>query len=130
MSICPRCKRPLEDEEAYICCAGVELRWRCADCHKVSEGFAFPYGMCPFCKGKLELLESIYKKFEESEYIPGVFVVLTDEEFEVYAPLAIMKGQDLAPDIAMEIMQIMKCVLNAVSERKVLADRATEVAGN
>jgi glutamate synthase (NADPH) small chain len=57
MSICPRCKRPLEDEEAYICCAGVELRWRCAACHKVSEGFAFPYGMCPYCKGKLELLE-------------------------------------------------------------------------
>jgi glutamate synthase (NADPH) small chain len=57
MSICPRCKRELEDEEAYICCAGVELRWRCADCHKVSEGFAFPYGMCPHCKGKLELLD-------------------------------------------------------------------------
>jgi rubrerythrin len=57
MSICPRCKRPLEDEEAYICCAGAELRWRCEDCHKVSEGFAFPYGQCPHCKGKLELLE-------------------------------------------------------------------------
>jgi len=57
MSICPRCKRPLEDEEPYICCAGVELRWRCTECHKVSEGFAFPYGMCPHCKGKLELLE-------------------------------------------------------------------------
>lgn len=57
MTVCPRCQRPLEDEEAYICCAGVELRWRCVDCHKVSEGFAFPYGMCPFCKGKLELLD-------------------------------------------------------------------------
>ena len=57
MSICPRCKRPLEDEEAYICCAGVELRWRCTACHKVSEGFAFPYGMCPYCKGKLEMLD-------------------------------------------------------------------------
>ena len=57
MSICPRCQRPLEDEEPYICCAGQELRWRCADCHKVSEGFAFPYGMCPHCKGKLELLD-------------------------------------------------------------------------
>lgn len=57
MSICPRCQRPLEDEEAYVCCAGVELRWRCVDCRKVSEGFAFPYGLCPFCKGKLELLD-------------------------------------------------------------------------
>jgi len=56
-SLCPRCRRPLEDDEPYICCAGVELRWRCADCHKVSEGFAFPYGMCPHCKGKLEMLD-------------------------------------------------------------------------
>ena len=57
MSICPRCQRELEDEEPYICCAGMQLRWRCTECHKVSEGFAFPYGMCPYCKGKLELLE-------------------------------------------------------------------------
>jgi len=57
MSICPRCKRPLDDEEPYICCAGQQLRWRCAECHKVSEGFAFPYGMCPHCKGRLELLD-------------------------------------------------------------------------
>jgi glutamate synthase (NADPH) small chain len=57
MSICPRCQRPLEDEEPYICCAGVELRWRCTSCLKVAEGFAFPYGLCPYCKGKLEMLE-------------------------------------------------------------------------
>ena len=57
MNICPRCHRPIEGEEAYVCCAGVELRWRCAGCGKVSEGFAFPYGMCPHCKGRLELLE-------------------------------------------------------------------------
>ena len=57
MSICPRCKRPLDDDEPYICCAGQELRWRCMSCQKVSEGFAFPYGMCPHCKGRLELLE-------------------------------------------------------------------------
>jgi rubrerythrin len=57
MNVCPRCHRPLEGEEAYVCCAGIELRWRCAGCGKVSEGFAFPYGMCPHCKGRLELLE-------------------------------------------------------------------------
>jgi glutamate synthase (NADPH) small chain len=57
MNICPRCHRPLEGDEPYVCCAGIELRWRCTACHKVSEGFAFPYGMCPHCKGKLELLE-------------------------------------------------------------------------
>lgn len=57
MAICPRCKRPLEDDESYICCAGVELRWKCTSCHKVAEGFAFPYGLCPYCKGKLEMLD-------------------------------------------------------------------------
>ena len=57
MNVCPRCHRPIEGEEAYVCCAGVELRWRCAGCGKVSEGFAFPYGMCPHCKGKLEMLD-------------------------------------------------------------------------
>jgi rubrerythrin len=57
MNVCPRCHRPLEDEEAYVCCAGTELRWRCTACGKVSEGFAFPYGLCPHCKGRLELLE-------------------------------------------------------------------------
>ena len=57
MNVCPRCHRPLDGDEPYICCAGVELRWRCTDCHKVSEGFAFPYGMCPHCKGKLEMLD-------------------------------------------------------------------------
>jgi rubrerythrin len=56
-ALCPRCQRPLDDDEPYICCAGRELRWRCTACQKVSEGFAFPYGMCPHCKGRLELLE-------------------------------------------------------------------------
>jgi len=57
MIACPKCHRPLEGEEVYICCADVELRWRCNACGKVSEGFAFPYGMCPHCNGKLEMLE-------------------------------------------------------------------------
>jgi rubrerythrin len=54
---CPRCHRPLDGEEVYICCANLELSWRCGTCGKVSEGFAFPYGMCPYCNGKLEMLE-------------------------------------------------------------------------
>ncbi len=57
MSFCPKCHQPLEGDEVYICCANLELRWKCRDCGKVSEGFAFPYGMCPHCKGKLEPLE-------------------------------------------------------------------------
>ncbi len=57
MISCPKCQRPIEGEEVYICCANLELRWRCGACGKVSEGFAFPYGMCPHCNGKLEILE-------------------------------------------------------------------------
>ena len=55
--VCPKCRRPIEGEEQYVCCADATLQWRCADCGKVSEGFAFPYGMCPLCSGKLEMLD-------------------------------------------------------------------------
>jgi len=55
--LCPKCHQPLEDSgEQYICCAGASLQWRCRQCAKVSEGFAFPYGMCPHCGGRLEAL--------------------------------------------------------------------------
>ena len=54
---CPKCHQPVDGEEAYICCAGATLEWRCEGCAKVSEGFAFPYGMCPYCGGKLKALE-------------------------------------------------------------------------
>lgn len=55
--VCPKCRQPLEGEESYICCAGATLQWRCESCVKVSEGFAFPYGMCPHCGGTLKMLE-------------------------------------------------------------------------
>jgi glutamate synthase (NADPH) small chain len=55
--VCPKCRQPIEGNEQYICCAAATLEWRCTDCGKVSEGFAFPYGMCPLCSGKLELLD-------------------------------------------------------------------------
>ncbi len=54
---CPKCRRPLADDDPYVCCAGAVLTWRCAECAQVSEGFAFPYGMCPACGGRLEELE-------------------------------------------------------------------------
>ena len=55
--VCPKCHQPLETDESYICCADATLQWRCQSCGKVSEGFAFPYGMCPHCGGSLEMLE-------------------------------------------------------------------------
>lgn len=57
MATCPKCQRPLDDDEGeYICCAGELLQWRCAHCAKVSEGFAFPFGQCPHCGGRLQRL--------------------------------------------------------------------------
>lgn len=55
--VCPKCRQPLETDESYICCADATLQWRCQSCGKVSEGFAFPYGMCPHCGGSLRVLE-------------------------------------------------------------------------
>lgn len=52
---CPKCQQPLDGDEQYICCAAELVQWRCADCAKVSEGFAFPYGRCPQCGGKLTI---------------------------------------------------------------------------
>jgi homotetrameric NADPH-dependent glutamate synthase len=55
---CPKCRRPIDGDEEYICCGTATLEWRCDDCGKVSEGFAFPYGMCPACGGKLRVLDA------------------------------------------------------------------------
>ena len=54
--LCPRCHRPLDGEESYICCADRTVQWHCTVCAKVSEGFAFPYGACPHCGGRLEMV--------------------------------------------------------------------------
>lgn len=58
MANCPKCHQPLEDDAdgEYICCAGEVLQWRCRQCAKVAEGFAFPYGLCPHCGGALTRL--------------------------------------------------------------------------
>ena len=61
---CPKCHQPIEGDEEYICCATASLSWRCGDCGKVSEGFAFPYGMCPACGGKLKVLDA--RKIEDA----------------------------------------------------------------
>jgi acyl-coenzyme A synthetase/AMP-(fatty) acid ligase/rubrerythrin len=58
--LCPKCHRPLanEDEGEYICCAEASLQWHCTQCGKLSEGFAFPYGRCPHCGGRLEVQDA------------------------------------------------------------------------
>ncbi len=69
--LCPKCQQPLEDgDEAYICCANASLQWRCVQCAKVSEGFAFPYGLCPHCGGKLEVLDS--RRIDAAAALDGI----------------------------------------------------------
>jgi rubrerythrin len=69
--LCPKCHQPLDDSgEQYICCAGSNLEWRCTQCAKVSEGFAFPYGMCPHCGGRLEALGA--RQIDEPGALAGI----------------------------------------------------------
>jgi glutamate synthase (NADPH/NADH) small chain len=58
---CPRCRRPVDPDHAAdgVCCADEVVAWRCTECAKRSEGFAFPYGRCPACGGTLEVLEGV-----------------------------------------------------------------------
>lgn len=50
---CPRCHGRIEAGEPYVCCAGAIIRWQCLSCHKLHEGFAYPFGRCSACGGKL-----------------------------------------------------------------------------
>ncbi|MDO8362111.1 MAG: NADPH-dependent glutamate synthase [Actinomycetota bacterium] len=59
--VCPRCQRPVSDGDDLddgICCAGSLVAWRCTNCSKRSEGFAFPYGRCPACAGVLQPVDA------------------------------------------------------------------------
>ncbi len=54
-SSCPKCHAVLEEDE--ICCAQVRYTWKCKSCHKLTSGFAVPYGKCFLCGGELEVVE-------------------------------------------------------------------------
>jgi rubrerythrin len=41
-------------DQDEVCCALVRYTWRCRSCHKLSSGFALPYGRCFLCGGELE----------------------------------------------------------------------------
>lgn len=54
-STCPKCHHVLEQDE--ICCSQVRYTWKCRSCHKLTSGFALPYGKCFMCGGELEIVE-------------------------------------------------------------------------
>jgi glutamate synthase (NADPH) small chain len=69
--LCPKCHRPTDDAEGdYICCAGETLQWRCSGCAKVSEGFALPFGSCPYCGGRLEMAAA--RNIEDPSALAGI----------------------------------------------------------
>ncbi|HLY19707.1 MAG TPA: hypothetical protein VKR61_20915 [Bryobacteraceae bacterium] len=45
-------------DQDEICCAQIRYTWKCQKCHKLSTGFALPYGKCFMCGGDLALVES------------------------------------------------------------------------
>jgi rubrerythrin len=53
-SFCPKCHEILEHDE--VCCAQVRYTWRCQSCHKLTTGFAIPYGKCFLCGGELQVV--------------------------------------------------------------------------
>lgn len=54
-STCPKCRRVVAED--IVCCADRVYTWICRSCHKVSSGFAMPYGTCHLCGGELVTLE-------------------------------------------------------------------------
>src|SRR6266568_62132 len=74
---CPTCHQPVEGDEDYICCGTTSIQWRCTACQKVSDGFAFPYGMCPACGGKLETISGL--KAEDAASLEAVRVAFEIE---------------------------------------------------
>jgi acyl-coenzyme A synthetase/AMP-(fatty) acid ligase/rubrerythrin len=113
--LCPKCHKPLLDEEdgPYICCADARMQWQCRDCGKVSEGFAFPYGCCPQCGGKLALrdqdramgadmaaLDAVRMAFEIElggrAFYQRAAVESTDDELrELFGRFAVMEGEHM-----------------------------------
>ncbi|HET7752556.1 MAG TPA: NADPH-dependent glutamate synthase [Anaeromyxobacteraceae bacterium] len=110
---CPKCHRPLDGDEQYICCATAKLEWKCDSCAKVSEGFAFPYGLCPACgTGKLspaeghsvegaKALEAIRLAFEielggQAFYTQAARETSEPMLQELFAKFAAMEGEHMA----------------------------------
>ena len=65
---------------------------------------------------KIDMCIRISDKFKESKYKPGAWVSLTDPEFEAYEPLATLKGERINPEMALEVLQIMKPIKSAPHE--------------
>lgn len=67
--------------------------------------------------------DSIYSKISKAK--PGDVIELTDPEYEVYAPIATMRGAKLNPQVAVEFNQLMRPILRATTKRPEAPKQAT-----
>jgi rubrerythrin len=67
-SSCPKCHQVLDQDE--ICCSQVRYNWKCRSCHKLTTGFALPYGKCFMCGGDLEVVGD--RDLGDSMRIPAI----------------------------------------------------------
>ena len=54
-STCPQCHKVVAED--LVCCADLHYSWKCTTCHKLSSGFAIPYGKCFLCGGSLKVVQ-------------------------------------------------------------------------
>lgn len=54
-STCPKCRQVVPED--IVCCADLVYTWRCVSCHKVTTGFAMPYGKCYLCGSPLQVIK-------------------------------------------------------------------------
>ncbi len=54
-STCPKCRQVVAED--IVCCADLRYTWKCTSCHKLSTGFALPFGRCFLCGGTLQVVE-------------------------------------------------------------------------
>lgn len=55
-----------------LSCAGAGGVWRCESCSQVSEGFAFPFGLCPHCAGRLKRVDATPQTAGRAATVEGV----------------------------------------------------------
>ncbi len=67
-------------------------------------------------KAKLDLFFVLVEKLEKSNK-PKDWVALTDEEWEVFHPLATMQGVKLNPNVVIPFNRLMQAVMNAATKK-------------
>ncbi|MDP1648496.1 MAG: AMP-binding protein [Rubrivivax sp.] len=55
-----------------LSCAGAGGVWQCDSCGRTSEGFAFPFGLCPHCSGQLRRVDAAPQASGRAAAVEGV----------------------------------------------------------